>query len=386
VKARAHASIVVPQDVQGIPPPGREAARAAEQAAGPGPAAGQVLVPEPAHAFEGERPGKPSSLRCAIGSCRLVQCLTWLSLLHGPELGKNQLERQENARLKHENDKLRVENLSIREAIRDLVCSCCGGPAVLGELSPEEHQLRLENARLRDELARVCTVTSKFIGKPMSHMELLLAKEPHPMTGSSLELAVAVGVGSGVPSSKMPVSTISELAGSTSSSTGTVTTPMVTASLPMVSIDKSKFAQLAVSAMNELVKMARMNEPLWIPTIPSPGSPIMETLNFKEYLKAFSPCVGVKPTGFVSEASRESGIVTIDSSAALMEVFMDEVLLVPPCSLFLLLPVCLNSHGCLNYCHRDDGQTYSTALLPRHQSLRRSYLVLQEAEMVHCCL
>ncbi|AQK45452.1 outer cell layer 2 [Zea mays] len=237
---------------------------------------------------------------------------------------KNQLERQENARLKHENDKLRVENLSIREAIRDLVCSCCGGPAVLGELSPEEHQLRLENARLRDELARVCTVTSKFIGKPMSHMELLLAKEPHPMTGSSLELAVAVGVGSSVPSSKMPVSTISELAGSTSSSTGTVTTPMVTASLPMVSIDKSKFAQLAVSAMNELVKMARMNEPLWIPTIPSPGSPIMETLNFKEYLKAFSPCVGVKPTGFVSEASRESGIVTIDSSAALMEVFMDE--------------------------------------------------------------
>ncbi|PWZ44757.1 Homeobox-leucine zipper protein ROC5 [Zea mays] len=68
---------------------------------------------------------------------------------------KNQLERQENARLKHENDKLRVENLSIREAIRDLVCSCCGGPAVLGELSPEEHQLRLENARLRDELARM---------------------------------------------------------------------------------------------------------------------------------------------------------------------------------------------------------------------------------------
>ncbi|AQK45451.1 Outer cell layer2 [Zea mays] len=50
-----------------------------------------------------------------------LKCLTWLSLLHGPELGKNQLERQENARLKHENDKLRVENLSIREAIRDLM-------------------------------------------------------------------------------------------------------------------------------------------------------------------------------------------------------------------------------------------------------------------------
>ncbi|CAD6262650.1 unnamed protein product [Miscanthus lutarioriparius] len=237
---------------------------------------------------------------------------------------KNQMERQENARLKQENDKLRVENLSIREAMRNLVCSGCGGPAVLGDLSLEEHHLRLENARLRDELARVCTLTAKFIGKPMSHMELLLAEEARPMPGSSLELAVAGGVCSGVPSSKMPVSTISELAGSTSSPMGTVITPMLTASLPMVSIDKSKVAQLAVSAMNELVKMAQMSEPLWIPSVSSPGSPTMETLNFKEYLKAFSPCVGVKPIGFVSEASRESGIVTIDSSAALVEAFMDE--------------------------------------------------------------
>jgi len=40
--------------------------------------------------------------------------------------------------------------------------------------------------------------------------------------------------------------------------------------------------------MNELVKMARMNvnEPLWIPSVSSPGSPIIETLNFKEYLNA----------------------------------------------------------------------------------------------------
>ncbi|XP_066348140.1 homeobox-leucine zipper protein ROC5-like isoform X2 [Miscanthus floridulus] len=237
---------------------------------------------------------------------------------------KNQMERQENARLKQENDKLRVENLSIREAMRDLVCSGCGGPAVLGDLSLEEHHLRLENARLRDELARVCTLTTKFIGKPMPHMELLLAEEARPMPGSSLELAIAGGVGSGVPSSKMPDSTISELAGSTSNPMGTVITPMLTASLPMVSIDKSKFAQLAVSAMNELVKMSQMSEPLWIPSVSSPGSPTMETLNFKEYLKAFSPCVGVKPIGFVSEASRESGIVTIDSSAALVEAFMDE--------------------------------------------------------------
>ncbi|TVU16097.1 hypothetical protein EJB05_39646 [Eragrostis curvula] len=90
---------------------------------------------------------------------------------------KTQLERHENALLKQENDKLRAENLSIREAMRNPVCGSCGGPAtMLGDLSLEEHHLRVENARLRDELTRVCALTAKFIGKPVS----LLALPPPP--------------------------------------------------------------------------------------------------------------------------------------------------------------------------------------------------------------
>ncbi|XP_062226479.1 homeobox-leucine zipper protein ROC4-like [Phragmites australis] len=234
---------------------------------------------------------------------------------------KNQMERHENSLLKQENDKLRAENLSIREAMRDPVCGGCGGPARLGELSLEEHHLRVENARLRDELSRVCALTAKFIGKPISLMAPSHMHQPHPLAGSSLELAVT-GIGS-MPSSTMTISTISGFAGSVSSPMGTVTTPMATAPA-MVGIDKSMFLELAVSAMDELVKMAQMNEPLWIPSVSSPGLPAMEMLNFKEYLKTFSPCIGVKPVGFVSEASRESGIVSIDSSAALVEAFMDE--------------------------------------------------------------
>ncbi|RCV34994.1 hypothetical protein SETIT_7G203300v2 [Setaria italica] len=235
---------------------------------------------------------------------------------------KNQMERHENALLKQENDKLRAENLSIRGAMRDTVCGGCGGPALLGDMSLEEHHLRLENARLRDELTRVCALTAKFIGKPISTMALAPVQQLHPMPGSSLDLAVTC-VGS-VPPSTMPVSTISELAGSVSSQMGTVITPMATAPSAMTSIDKSMFVQLAMRAMDELVKMAQMNEPLWVPSVSSPGSPTMETLNWKEYSKTFSPCVGLKPIGFVSEASRESGIVAIDS-AALVEFFMDEV-------------------------------------------------------------
>ena len=249
---------------------------------------------------------------------------------------KNQMERHENTMLKLENDKLRAENLSIREAMRDAACSGCGGPALLGEMSLEEHHLRLENARLRDELTRVCALTAKFIGKPLSPMALPPVQQPHPMPGSSLDLAVTC-VGS-VPPSTMPVSTISELAGSVSSQMGTVITPAVTTPLVMGSGDKSMFVQLAMRAMDELVKMAQMNEPLWIPSVSSPGSSTVETLNWKEYSKTFLPCVGVKPIGFVSEASRESGIVNIDS-AALVEFFMNEVLIVPHWAFVLLLPV-----------------------------------------------
>jgi len=234
---------------------------------------------------------------------------------------KNQMERHENTLLKQENDKLRAENLSIRVAMRDAACSGCGGPALLGEMSLEEHHLRLENARLRDELTRVCALTAKFIGKPLSPMALPPVQQPHPMPVSSLDLAVTC-VGSMLPST-MPVSTISELAGSVSSQMGTVITPAVTTPLVMGSGDKSMFVQLAMRAMDELVKMAQMKEPLWIPSVSSPGSSTVETLNWKEYSKTFLPCVGVKPIGFVSEASRESGIVNIDS-AALVEFFMNE--------------------------------------------------------------
>ncbi|EEE61524.1 hypothetical protein OsJ_15826 [Oryza sativa Japonica Group] len=237
---------------------------------------------------------------------------------------KMQLERHENSLLKQENDKLRSENLSIREATSNAVCVGCGGPAMLGEVSLEEHHLRVENARLKDELSRVCALAAKFLGKSISVMAPPQMHQPHPVPGSSLELAVG-GIGS-MPSATMPISTITDFAGAMSSSMGTVITPMKSEAEPsaMAGIDKSLFLELAMSAMDELVKMAQMGDPLWIPGASVPSSPAKESLNFEEYLNTFPPCIGVKPEGYVSEASRESGIVIIDDGAALVETLMDE--------------------------------------------------------------
>ncbi|KAG8083038.1 hypothetical protein GUJ93_ZPchr0014g47281 [Zizania palustris] len=234
---------------------------------------------------------------------------------------KMQLERHDNVLLKQENDKLRAENLSILETMRNSVCGGCGSPAMLGELSLEEHHLRVENARLKDELSRVCALAAKFLGKPISLMAPPpIMHQPHPMPISSLELAVGGIVP--IPSATMPISTITDFAGAVSSPMGAVTTPMRAvdaAPSAMAGIDKSVFLELAMSAMDELIKMVQMREPLWIPSTPA-----KERLNFEEYLNTFPPCIGVKPAGFVSEASRESGIVIIDDSVALVETLMDE--------------------------------------------------------------
>lgn len=67
-------------------------------------------------------------------------------------LAQAQHERHENSILKAENEKLRAENSRYKEALSNATCPNCGGPAALGEMSFDEQHLRIENARLRDEV------------------------------------------------------------------------------------------------------------------------------------------------------------------------------------------------------------------------------------------
>ncbi|KAG0452019.1 hypothetical protein HPP92_026189 [Vanilla planifolia] len=109
---------------------------------------------------------------------------------------KTQIERHENSILRAENDKLRAENLTIREAMRNPLCGTCGSPAMLGEVSLEEQHLRIENARLKDELDRVCALASRFIGRPMSSLAAPLTSGFSP---APLELSVGHGAFPGWP-------------------------------------------------------------------------------------------------------------------------------------------------------------------------------------------
>ncbi|ONK59196.1 uncharacterized protein A4U43_C08F3970 [Asparagus officinalis] len=68
--------------------------------------------------------------------------------------------------------------------------------------------------------------------------------------------------------------------------------------------------------MMSSVKMAQMEEPLWA------VQNGREVINYEEYLRAFPRCIGPKPVECLSEATRETGMVIINSMA-LVETLMD---------------------------------------------------------------
>lgn len=200
---------------------------------------------------------------------------------------------------------------------------------MVGEISLEEQHLRIENARLKDELDRVCALAGKFLGRPVSSMA----------PPSSLELGVGSnGFGGGIISnvnSTLPLGSSPDLGMGISSPLPMVTPARSTGLGPGGhdrSIERSMFLELALAAMDELVKMAQTDEPLWISSNSELGR-VREILNHKEYMRTFNPCIGLKPSSFVSEASRDTGMVIINS-LALVETLMDSVKFL---SLFLMM-------------------------------------------------
>ncbi|KAJ6294629.1 hypothetical protein OIU76_022670 [Salix suchowensis] len=226
---------------------------------------------------------------------------------------KTQLERHENAILRQENDKLRAENEMLKHNMSDPICNSCGGPVVPVPVPYEQQQLRIENARLKDELSRVCALANKFLGRPLTSS----ANIPAPPFGSNTKLDLAVGRNGygnlGHTDNTLPMGFDND---------GGVMMPLMKpigdAVGNEVSFDRSMFVDLALAAMDELIKMAQIESPIWIKSLDG-GK---EVLNHEEYTRTFPPCIGMKPSNFVFEATRESGVVLIDS-LALVETLMD---------------------------------------------------------------
>ncbi|XP_051135510.1 homeobox-leucine zipper protein ROC1-like [Andrographis paniculata] len=217
---------------------------------------------------------------------------------------KTQHEHHENTQLRAENEKLRAENLRYREALSNAACPNCGGPTPLGvgagagagtgDTSFHEHQLRVENARLREEIDHISAIATKYVGKPFTSSvdtpsaSSSAAAGSHHLALSHPAAAIIMGgsIGNGI-----------------------------------VYQNKSKqpaVIELAVAAMEELVRMGQLGEPLWVPSTDR----LSTVLNEDEYLRSCSRVFGARPLGFKSEASRESALLAMDASSV-VEILMD---------------------------------------------------------------
>ncbi|KAK8993673.1 hypothetical protein V6N11_007899 [Hibiscus sabdariffa] len=204
---------------------------------------------------------------------------------------KTQHERQENSQLRAENEKLRADNMRYREALSTASCPNCGGPTAVGQMSFDEHHLRLENARLREEIDRISAIAAKYVGKPVVSYPLLSS----PMTPRPLEFGSQTGSGEMYSGGELLRSINAH-----------------------AEADKPMIIELAVAAMEELVRMAQMGEPLWMTSLDGSTS----VLNEEEYIRTFPRGIGPKPTGFKCEASKETCVV-IMNHISLVEILMD---------------------------------------------------------------
>jgi len=145
------------------------------------------------------------------------------------------------------------------------------------------------------QIDRISAIAAKYVGKPVVNYPLVSPTiGPRPLEG---------GVGGG-------------FGGDMYGGGGDVVRSM---SGP-TEADKPMIIELAVAAMEELVRMAQMGEPLWIPTLDGTAT----LLNQDEYMRTFPRGIGPKPAGFRCEASRETALV-IMNHINLVEILMDVV-------------------------------------------------------------
>ncbi|XP_052183651.1 homeobox-leucine zipper protein HDG11-like isoform X2 [Diospyros lotus] len=221
---------------------------------------------------------------------------------------KAQHERADNCALRAENDRIRCENIAIREALKNVICPTCGGPPVGEDAYFDEQKLRIENAQLKEELDRVSSIAAKYIGRPISQLPPV-----QPIQLSSLDLSMASFGAQGMAG---PSLDLDLLPGSSSSSTAP---HLPFQAIAITDMDKSLMADVATNAMDEFIRLLQSNEPLWVKSTKDGR----EVLSLSTYERLFSRGSShLKNPNILIEASRDSGVV-IMNALTLVDMFMD---------------------------------------------------------------
>ncbi|GAU10988.1 hypothetical protein TSUD_112810 [Trifolium subterraneum] len=187
-------------------------------------------------------------------------------------------ERHENSLLKTEIEKLREKNKTLRETINKACCPNCGVPTTNkdGAMPSEEQQLRIENAKLKAEVEKLRATLGKQASGTMSPS----CSTSHDQENIKSSLDFYTGI---------------------------------------FGLDESRIMDIVNQAMDELIKMATMDEPLWLRSLETGR----EILNYDEYMKEFlvENSDNGRPKRSI-EASRDTGVVFADLPR-IVQCFLD---------------------------------------------------------------
>lgn len=176
------------------------------------------------------------------------------------------------------------------------------------------------------QLDRVSSIASKYIGRPISRLSPI-----QPIPFSPLDLTMGCFRGQAIgPSLDLDL---------LSRNSSIATLPMLTVGI--ADMEKSIMMETAANAMNELMRLAQSNEPLWMRS--STGN---ELLNLEVYNKIFPRPNHLKSPDISIEASRGACPVVMNG-LTLVNMFLDMVSLTivsPP--FYVFLPIGY-SHFCL---------------------------------------
>lgn len=167
------------------------------------------------------------------------------------------------------------------------------------------------------QLERVCCLTSRYTGGRA--LQAMASPPPAPsLLAPSLDLDMNIysrHFTADHTSEMIPIPMLPP-------SDHTSPFPDGTSGLLLMEEDKSLALELAVSSMDELIKLCQANEPLWIRN----NENERDILNFEEHARLFHWPLNLKShsTELRREASRDTAVV-IMNSVTLVDAFLDAV-------------------------------------------------------------
>uniref|UniRef100_N1R4W9 Homeobox-leucine zipper protein ROC8 n=1 Tax=Aegilops tauschii TaxID=37682 RepID=N1R4W9_AEGTA len=168
-------------------------------------------------------------------------------------------------------------------------------------LEPRQIKFWFQNRRTQMKLDRVSSLTSKYLGRPITQLPSM-----QPLSMSSLELSVG---GLGSPVALGPALDLDPLGGSS---------PFQLPA-PVSEMERPMMAEMATRAMDEFIRLAQAGEHLWVKAAGG-----REVLNVDTYDSIFAKpgSSSFRGPDVHVEGSRDSCLV-LTSAIALVDMFMD---------------------------------------------------------------